>query len=123
MVEMKVMVFGTYDIFHKGHEYFLNKASEYGKLVIVLARDETVKEIKGKPLNSEENRKRYLEASGYEVYLGGLGDKMEIVRKINPDLICLGYDQDSFGVEKEFEVVRIEGFEVEKYKSSLLRKK
>lgn len=47
----KVMVFGTFDIFHKGHEFYFSKAKEYGEeLIVIVARDETVLKIKKKYL-------------------------------------------------------------------------
>ena len=43
----KVMVFGTFDIFHKGHENFLKQAKKLGDcLTVVVARDETVLKFK-----------------------------------------------------------------------------
>ena len=45
----KVMVFGTFDYLHEGHKDFFRQAKQYGdELVVVVARDETVKQIKGK---------------------------------------------------------------------------
>ena len=47
----KVILFGTFDIFHKGHKNFLEQAQEFGDyLIVVIARDKTVKKIKGKKL-------------------------------------------------------------------------
>ena len=57
----KVLVFGTYDIFHKGHEYFLKESKKKGDyLIVVVARDSTVKKIKEKQLNNEKFRKKVL---------------------------------------------------------------
>ncbi len=57
MKEKKVMTFGTFDLLHKGHVYFLKQASKYGKLVVVVARDKNVLKVKGKkPINSERKR-------------------------------------------------------------------
>ena len=59
----KVLVFGTFDILHPGHKYFLKQAkeqagySEAGYLVIVVARDLTVKQVKHEfPVNNETER-------------------------------------------------------------------
>lgn len=42
-----VLTFGTFDIFHPGHEYYLREAKKHGdKLVTVIARDQTVKNVK-----------------------------------------------------------------------------
>jgi len=57
----KIMLFGTFDIFHEGHRDFLRQAREYGDyLIVVIARDETVKNVKGKlPRNNESVRLQY----------------------------------------------------------------
>ncbi|MHA1679090.1 MAG: adenylyltransferase/cytidyltransferase family protein, partial [Promethearchaeota archaeon] len=54
----KVLCFGTFDILHPGHVSFLKQARKYGNyLVVVVARDENVKKIKGKyPLDNELKR-------------------------------------------------------------------
>ena len=45
----KVMCAGTFDIIHPGHLYYLSEAKKYGdNLVVVVARDETSKDFKGK---------------------------------------------------------------------------
>ncbi len=130
---VKVMVFGTFDGLHKGHEYFLKEARKRGDyLVAVVARDRTIEEVKGRmPGENEGERKRNVERTGIpdKVLLGSPGDKHEVVRKEKPDVICLGYDQNSFvaGLEGAMtsagvraEIVRIGAYKPEKYKTSLL---
>ncbi|MBU0625913.1 adenylyltransferase/cytidyltransferase family protein [Patescibacteria group bacterium] len=47
MKKKKVMLFGTFDILHPGHEYVFSQAKNYGDCVmVVLARDVTVKKVK-----------------------------------------------------------------------------
>lgn len=42
-----VMAFGTFDVFHPGHEYYLTQAKKYGDiLIVVVARDKTVEKVK-----------------------------------------------------------------------------
>ena len=43
---MRVAVFGTFDLLHKGHRFVLDQAEERGDLFVVIARDSTVKTIK-----------------------------------------------------------------------------
>ena len=44
---IKVLVFGTFDIIHPGHVFFLNQAKKLGDfLCVVVSRDETVNELK-----------------------------------------------------------------------------
>lgn len=94
----KVLTFGTFDIFHPGHEFFLKKAKRYGgTLGVVIARDKTVKNIKGKlPRNNEIKRLDVIKKLNYvdKVFLGSIRDKYFVIEKFQPDVICLGYDQN-----------------------------
>ncbi|MCD6149677.1 FAD synthase [bacterium] len=96
----KVMVFGTFDIFHSGHKNFLKQAKSYGDyLIAIIARDKTVLKVKNNlPRNNESSRLNTIKKSSFvdEVILGNLGDKYEIIKKNKPDVICLGYDQKFF---------------------------
>ncbi len=127
----KTMVFGTFDILHKGHENFLKQAKKYGGyLIIVIARDKTVLKVKGKlPRNSEKQRLIAAEESKLagKVILGGLIDKYKIIKKCRPDIICLGYDQQAFTEKleekiKEYKlktkIIRLKPHYPTKYKSS-----
>ena len=69
----KALAFGTFDIFHKGHEFYLKQAGKYGKLYVIVARDSTVKKVKGKyPLNNEKKRLKVIQDLDYvdKAYLG-----------------------------------------------------
>lgn len=133
----KVLVFGTFDIFHAGHRNFLKQARKHGNFLrVVVARDVTVLKVKGRaPRYSEQARVDAIKKSGMadEVVLGGIDDKYEVVRAYKPDVICLGYDQKFFigslrkklnetGLDKT-KIVRLDSHAPEKYKSSILRKK
>lgn len=131
----KVMVFGTFDIFHLGHRSFLRQAKENGDyLTVVVARDKTVKSVKKQDTkNKEQARLENVQKSmlADKVVLGSLGDKYEVIKKYKPDVICLGYDQKFFiknlkSKLKDFglvetEVVRLKSYKPEIYKSSKLR--
>jgi FAD synthetase len=40
---MKVMIFGTFDLLHEGHQFFIREAKKVGgQLIIVLAHDQTI---------------------------------------------------------------------------------
>ena len=54
----KIMVFGTFDVLHKGHINFFKQAKKHGDhLLVVVARDKTVSLIKGiKPHYDEKER-------------------------------------------------------------------
>jgi len=136
MVKKRVLVFGTFDLIHPGHIHFLKKAKKHGdELVVIVARDETVKQVKGrKPLYNEDQRKEQVEylRIADKVVLGNRVDKYGVIRRYAPHVICLGYDQRHFidGLEKIIEkldrkpkIIRINAYKPEKYKSSLLKSK
>jgi FAD synthetase len=134
---IKVLVFGSFDVVHKGHEYFFKKARELGdKLIVVIGRDKTIKKVKGeKPRFSESERFEHVQAVKWvdDVVLGSLGDKYSVIEEIKPDIIALGYDQNNFSDSLEEElikrglggvkIIRLDSFEPEKYKSSLIKKR
>lgn len=129
-----VMAFGSFDILHPGHIYFLKEAKKLGdNLVVVIARDSTIKEIKGfTPKYNERERVEHVRdlKIADKVVLGYETDKYEIIEEINPDVIALGYDQKTFAdkLKEEMEkrkmnpkIVRIEAYKEHQYKSSKLR--
>ena len=133
----KVMTFGTFDIFHEGHKNFLKQVRWFGDyLIIVVARDKTVEEVKKRlPQNDENSRLEIIEESGLvdEAILGSLENKYEAIEKYKPDVICLGYDQKIFTENlreklkkidlSKTKIVRLKSYHPEKYKSSKLRNK
>jgi cytidyltransferase-like protein len=78
----KVIVFGTFDIFHEGHRNFFKQAKEFGDfLIVVVARDGNVLKIKGVlPWNDEESRLAEIKKSGL-VDKVILGNKNKVVAK------------------------------------------
>ena len=128
----KVLVFGTFDGLHPGHINFFEQAKKLGDyLVVVVGRDVTVNKVKGRfPKRSELLRLRAVQQCQLvnEAMLGNIGDPYEIIKKIKPDIIALGYDQNSFSaglpeyIKKEdlkIEIVRLKPYKPETYKSSL----
>ncbi|MCH8519855.1 MAG: adenylyltransferase/cytidyltransferase family protein [Nanoarchaeota archaeon] len=135
-MSIKVMVFGTFDIYHKGHEFYFKKAKKFGdELVAVIARDETVLKIKKQlPKNNELQRLKILQQSKLvdKVILGNLGDKFKVIEDELPQVLVFGYDQQSFniGIKEELEkrnlshikIIQLEeAFKPEIYKSSKLK--
>ena len=129
-----VIVFGTFDVFHLGHEYFLKKAKALGDyLTVVIARDKTVKKVKGEyPQHNEKQRMENVKSSGIpdKVVLGNFDDKYKIIRKIKPNIIALGYDQFVFTYKlnkmiidekMDTEIIRLESYEPNLYKSSFIK--
>jgi FAD synthetase len=87
----------------------------------VVARDSTVRSRKRVPVINEEQRLEVVKLLKPvdEAYLGSTTDMFEIVKKINPDIITIGSDQnfDLERLQKELgkrnlkaEVVKITGY-------------
>lgn len=130
-MKKRVVCAGTFDLLHPGHIDFLMQAKSLGdELIVIVARDETVKNIKGfLPSHNEAIRKKNIEDTGIpdKVILGNLdADIYRILEELNPDIITLGYDQRVSEEEilRRFpncKVVRLSSFHPEKYKSSFYR--
>jgi len=59
-LQKRVVVGGTFDSFHKGHEHLLGKASSLGEVKIGLTSDRMAKENKGVEVEPFEERKNHL---------------------------------------------------------------
>ncbi len=131
-----VMVFGTFDYLHAGHENYINQARTLGNEVIaIVARDNTVKNIKGRyPDVNEKNRVKNLSETKWadKVMLGHPKDKMKAIKSIKPQIIALGYDQFAFTYNLEkliiennlnTKIVRLTPYKANIYKSTLLKQK
>ncbi|MGN1185452.1 MAG: adenylyltransferase/cytidyltransferase family protein [Methanobrevibacter wolinii] len=95
-----VMATGTFDLLHPGHGLYLQKSKDVGgpnsKLVVVVARDSTVRARKRIPVVGENQRLEMVKMLKPvdEAYLGYEDDKFKIVKEIKPDIITIGADQD-----------------------------
>ena len=133
----RIATFGVFDIIHTGHVKFLEECKtlvEDSELTVVIARDSTVLREQGRKPVIPEDKRRYIIQSLKSVdktILGNEGiDKMNIVEKIKPDIIILGYDQDWDEQELERELKKrglgIQIIRLEKYDditSSLIKKR
>lgn len=130
----KVMVFGTFDVFHAGHEHFLREAKQLGDyLIVVIARNNTVKKVKGDyPEHSERERMNFIKKSDLadKVVLGNEDNKYRVIIKYKPDIIALGYDQFVFTYKlnkmiidenMDTEIIRLKAYKPEIYKSTLIK--
>jgi FAD synthetase len=136
-----VLASGVFDLLHLGHVKFLEEAKKAGgenaELIVIIARDSTVKGNKGsKPIMPENQRRALVESLKVvdEAVLGfqkfDLGD---VIERVKPDVIALGYDQ--VDMEKkvqtyvgkhrlDIKVIRIGKFEEDELdSSSKIRKK
>ncbi len=137
MTAKTVLIFGVFDGIHEGHRSFINEARTQGdRLVAVVARDAVVKKLKGKlPKNNESERiKSLIEVPDIDlVYLGDPDQgTYNIVKEIKPDVIYLGYDQQTLfdsissamskGTLPDMELVYGKPHKPEVFKSSLINK-
>lgn len=94
-----VVTAGTFDIIHEGHIQTLENAKSFGDiLVVIIARNETVKNVKGKKPILDENERRSIVSSLKPVdfaILGSKKDKYYEIEQIMPDVLALGPDQPS----------------------------
>ncbi len=133
MKSKKVVLFGTFDLFHPGHLNVLRQARSLGEeLVVVVAKDSTCEQIKGQyPVHSEGERLELLRHITL-VDDAVLGDEKlgsyDILNVINPDVIAIGYDQDALleslrdaGVS--IPTARLLPYKQGNHKSGVIRKK
>lgn len=100
---------GAFDMLHPGHIRLLEEAKKLagsdGKLVVVIARDETVRKNKGRDPIFDEEARRYMVSMLKpvdEAILGYTPFSFEkVIEKVKPDIVVFGYDQEKF--RKEFE--------------------
>ena len=57
----KVVIGGTFDILHKGHEAILRRAFELGEVAIGLTSDKMAREIRNREIKDFKERKKELE--------------------------------------------------------------
>jgi FAD synthetase len=130
-----VLASGVFDLLHLGHVKFLEEAKKAGgknaQLVVIIARDSTVEENKGRKTIMPENQRRALVESLKVVDEAVLGleefDVGDVIKKIRPDIITLGYDQTDMEqrvkdyVEKnqlKIKVIQVGKFDAEELDSS-----
>lgn len=126
----KVMVFGTFDILHKGHIHMLKEAKEYGDfLIVIVARDKTVCKVKGNcPKNNEVIRLKNIRnlKLANKIKLGHIENKYKVLKEEKPDIVALGYDQKVFvenltnAVSSTTKIVKLQPYMPDIYKSSKL---
>jgi FAD synthetase len=130
-----VLASGVFDLLHLGHVKFLEEAKQTGgnnaKLIVIIARDNTVEKTKGRKPVMPENQRRKLVESLKVVDEAVLGlenlDIGDVIAAVKPDIIALGYDQLEMEqrVKKylhknrlNVEVVRVGRFESDELDSS-----
>ena len=136
------MVFGTFDGLHQGHLNFFKQAKNFIKnsfLIVSIARDKNVQQIKGElPLLNEKKRmvliKKLAQGSKLidRVVLSGVKNHIPHIMKERPDIIALGYDQKTYvkNLKKDLankgilvKIVRLKPYRHKIYKNHLLKLK
>lgn len=133
----RIMVFGTFDMIHAGHEDLFRQAralSSEPYLTVSVARDVVAERIKGTPPRNGEDARREALASHPLVDEAVLGDEAGYIAHIKaarPDIIALGYDQEGEFVDPleadlrreglSPTIVRLVAFAPAVYKTSKLR--
>jgi len=136
-----VLASGVFDLLHYGHIKFLEEAKKAGgenaELVVIVARDSTVEKTKGKPpIMGECQRAALVESLKVvdKAVLGYLSFNIgDVIEKLKPNVIALGYDQDDVMNEVRnyirtknlgVKVVKIGKFgEIARYSSSKIKQK
>jgi len=114
-----VLATGAFDLLHYGHLNFLQEAKKMGgrdaRLIVIVARDSTVKARKGKkPIVPEDQRRALIEALKPvdDAILGFEDMNYEaVIDKLNPDIIAVGYDQSDIKSSVE-ELIQRKGLKI-----------
>lgn len=106
---VRVMASGVFDIIHLGHLHYLEESKKLGdELVVVVARDDTVRKRKHEPITMENMRLELVAALkpvDAAVLGNESGDMFKVVEELKPDIITVGYDQPFEPVELEKELL------------------
>jgi len=116
----RVLASGAFELIHSGHVKFLEEARKLGgensELIVVVARDETIRRRKGRePILGEESR-RYIVSMLKPVDKAILGHVpfsfSKVIEEVKPDLVVFGHDQED--LMKEFiDFVKRENLKIE----------
>ena len=134
MKKKRVAVFGIFDGVHEGHRDLFRQAKEHGdELVVIVGRDSASLQWKGKrPRYSQEPRLSLVLREEW-VDQAVLGDEEQstyrVLREFQPDVICLGYDQETLAGDlklwlqmhnKSTPIILLKPFGPETYHNSFL---
>lgn len=116
MSTKKVAVSGGFDPVHVGHIDLFRKASEYGKVVVLLNSDDFLMQKKGYVFMTFQERKEVLESIKYIDHVVPVIDNDMTVRKtlgsVKPDMFVNGGDRASIEDIPEYETCKENGIEM-----------
>lgn len=134
---VRIMVFGTFDMVHEGHEDFFRQARALAPdayLIVSVARDSAA--LRHRAFTPTRNESARLEQVAAHVLvdravLGSEDDYVAHIADEAPDIIALGYDQRGEYVDYLEEdlkraklspaIVRLQAYKPETFKTSKLR--
>jgi D-beta-D-heptose 7-phosphate kinase/D-beta-D-heptose 1-phosphate adenosyltransferase len=105
-----VMTNGVFDVLHKGHIELLKFSKTQGdKLVVAIDSDDRVRKLKGenRPVNSEMDRKRVLEAISYvdEVLVFNTAEELKsMYTNLSPRVLVKGSEWTADEVRQRDEI-------------------
>ncbi len=128
----RVLVFGDFDLFHPGHLFFLREAKKgAGELIVAVTRSSIIKKLKGRsPLFSDAHRLAVIRHLSFvdQAMLGdGQMGSFSVIKKIKPDIICIGHDQEMLAAEltKQWPTIpmrKIASYDPKTYKSGVVKR-
>lgn len=95
--EKVVFTNGCFDILHRGHVDYLNKAAELGtKLIVAINSDQSVSSIKSpsRPIQDEISRSEIMASLGCvdAVIIFNDSTPYELIKELKPDILVKGSD-------------------------------
>jgi FAD synthetase len=132
-----VLAFGTFDVFHIGHLNYLKQAKKIAgddELIVIVARDVNALKHSHKKLIHSESERLEIISNLKIVDRALLGEKnpFDILKKLKPKIIVLGYDQlnNIALLEKEIaklgldtRIIRAKPYQYNEKKSSIIKRK
>jgi choline-phosphate cytidylyltransferase/glycerol-3-phosphate cytidylyltransferase len=93
---MKVITFGTFDLYHVGHVRLIKGCSLYGEVIVGLSSDEFNIKKKGRtPVYDYESRKEILESNKHVTKVfkeDSMEKKREYILEHGADILIMGSD-------------------------------
>ena len=92
------MVSGCFDLLHSGHMQFLERASKYGELYVVIGSDDTIFKKKKRKTAIPQDERKYMVSmikGVHKVFIGkgtGVCDFKEEAKEVKPDIYISNFD-------------------------------